>query len=92
MVLPLPGAAFAVEGDVVELHPGHVYGGQLAPGVVALGGGHVRLLVDEVLEVVDHRAVGDEGQRAGEVGVAELARVGAEEVLGPGPGEELHGH
>ena len=92
MVLPLPGAALAVEGDVVEAHPGHVDGGELPPGLVALCGAHLRLLVDEVLEVVHHRAVGDEGQRAGQVRVAELARVRAEEILRPGPGKELHGH
>ena len=42
--------------------------------------------------MVHHRAVGDEGQRAGQVRVAELARVRAEEILRPGPGKELHGH
>ena len=48
--------------------------------------------VDLVLEVVHHGAVGDEGQGGGQVAVAELAGIRAEEALGPGPGEELHAH
>ena len=46
---------------------------------MALRRGHVRLFIDDVLEVVNHRAVRDEGQRAGEVAVIKLARVRAEE-------------
>ena len=42
--------------------------------------------------MIDHRAVGDEGQRARQMAVAELAGVVTEEALGPRPGEELHGH
>ena len=54
--------------------------------------GHVRLFIDDMLEVVDHCAVGDEGQRAGQMVVAELAGVVSEEALGPRPCEEFHGH
>ena len=42
--------------------------------------------------MVDHRAVGDEGQRAGEVAVEELLGVGAEEAVRPRLCKELHGH
>ena len=42
---------------------------------MALGGRHFGLFIHDVLEVVDHRAVGDERQRAGEVAVEELLRV-----------------
>src|SRR5699024_3360733 len=35
---------------------------------------------------------GDEGQRRGQVAVAELGRVLAKEALGPRPGKELHTH
>ncbi len=62
------------------------------PFLVALGRGQLGMLVDDVLEVIHHRAVGDEGQRTRQMAVAELAGVRTEEALGPGPGEELHRH
>ena len=93
MVLALPRASVAIEGQpVVEINPRHIYARQPPPLVVALGGSELRPLIDDVLEVVHHRAVGDKGQRAGEMGIQELARVGAEEALRPRPREKLHGH
>ena len=93
MTLPLPALAVAVERDIVaELHPRHIHAQQLFPDRVALRRGHIRLFVDDMLEVVDHRAVRDEGQRARQMTVEEFAGIAAEEALGPRPGEELHGH
>ena len=93
VVLLLPALAVAVERDVaVQAQPGHVDAEQALPLGMALRGGQVGLFVGDMLEVVHRRAVGDEGQRPGQVAVAELGRVGAEEAFGPGPGEELHRH
>ncbi len=93
MVLPLPALSLAVEGNIaVQLHPGHVDSQQALPLSVALGGGQLRVLVDDVLEVVHHGAVGDEGDGVGQVAVAELALVRAEEAGGVHPAEELHAH
>ena len=93
VVLALPALAVRVEGNLaVEAHPRHVDAQQPFPGGVALGGRHLGVLVDLVLEVVDHRAVRDEGDGAGQVRVAVLARVVAKELLGPRPRHELHGH
>ena len=59
---------------------------------MALGGRHFGLFIHDVLEVVDHRAVGNERQRAGEVAVEELFRVVTEKAVRPRLCEELHGH
>ena len=59
---------------------------------MALRRGHLRLFIDDMLEMVDHRAVGDEGQRTRQMAVAELAGVASKEALGPRPSEEFHGH
>ena len=45
-----------------------------------------------MLEVIDHRAVGDERERFGEMAVKILAGILAEEALRPRPRHELHGH
>ena len=93
MHLPLPALAVAVERDLAaELHPRHVDAEQLLPHIVPLARGHVRLFVDDVLEMVDHCAIRDECQRTGQMAVTELARIFAEEALGPRPREELHRH
>ena len=93
MVLALPAHALGVERDLaVELHPRHVDTEQFLPNGVALGGRHLGLFIHDVLEVVDHRAVGNERQRAGEVAVEELLRVGTEKAVRPRLCEELHGH
>ena len=93
MVLALPAHALRVERDLaVELHPRHIDAEQLLPNGVALGRRHFGLFIHDVLEVVDHRAVGNERQRAGEVAVEELLRVGAEKAVCPGLCEELHRH
>ena len=42
------------------------------------------MLVDDVLEVVHHCTVGDEGQRTRQMAVAELAGIRAEEAIGHG--------
>lgn len=59
---------------------------------MALLRGHVGLLIDNVLEVIDHRAVGNEGQRPGQMAVAELAGILSKEAVRPRPREELHRH
>ena len=93
MVLTLPAAPLGVEGNLaVHLHPGHIDAGQLLPRGVALRRGHVGLLIHDVLEVIHHGAVGDEGQCACQMAVQELAGVGAKEALRPRPCEELHAH
>ena len=42
--------------------------------------------------MIDHRAVGNERERSGEMAVKILARILAEEALRPGPRHELHRH
>ena len=59
---------------------------------MTLGGGHVRVGVHLMLEVIHQGAVGDEGQRPGQVAVQVFFRVRAEKALRPGPGHKLHGH
>ena len=93
MALPLPAFAFAVEGNLpVQLHPGHILSQELLPGIVPFTGRPAGILIDQVLEMVHHRSVGNKGQRRGQVAVQELPGVGPEEVLRPRPGHELHGH
>ena len=93
MHLALPVLTRTVERDLaVQTHPRLVDGGQLFPLGMALLRGHVGLLIDNVLEVVNHRAVGDEGQRPGQMAVTELAGILAEETVRPRPSEELHRH
>ena len=48
--------------------------------------------IADVLELVHGHAEGDEGQRLLQMGEAELVRLIAEEPLGIGVGELLHGH
>ena len=91
--LALPVLTCAVERDLaVQTHPGLIDGSQLFPFLVALGRGQLGVLVDDVLEMVHHCAVGDEGQRTRQMAVAELAGIRAEEAIGPRPSEELHRH
>ena len=91
--LALPVLTRAVERDLaVQTHPGLIDGSQLFPFLVALGRGQLGMLVDDVLEVIHHCAVGDEGQRTRQMAVAEFAGIRAEEAIGPRPGEELHRH
>ena len=59
---------------------------------MALRRGPLRVGVDLMLEVVHHRAVRQEGQRAGEVAVEELARVRTEKAVRPRLREKLHAH
>ena len=93
MQLPLPALAVAVEGDLAaELHPRHIHAQKLFPHCMALRRGHLRLFIDDMLEMVDHRAVGDEGQRARQMAVAELAGIVTKEAVCPRPREEFHGH
>ena len=93
MRLALPALALGIEGDIaVELHPRHVYPEEALPLGVALRGGELRLFIDYMLEMIDHRAVGYEGDGSGEMGIEELPLVVAEEALRPGPCEELHAH
>ena len=93
VVLALPAHALGVERDLtVKLHPRHVDAEQLLPNGVALGGRHFGLFIHDVLEVVNHRAVGNERQRAGEVAVEELFCVGAKKAVCPRLCEKLHGH
>ena len=93
MRLPLPALAFAVEGNfVAQRNPRHIDAEQLTPCVVSLCGSHLRLLVDYVLEVVDHSAVWYEFERACQMAVVELLGLVTEPALLPRPCEEFHGH
>ena len=92
MALALPALALSVEGNFSGLDPGHVHAQQLQPDPVALLRGQLGLFVHDVLEVVHQGAVGDEGQGALQVVIAELPGILPEEAFRPGPGEELHGH
>ena len=93
VVLALPALALAVEGDLaVQTHPRHIDAEQLLPHGMALRRGEIRLLIHDVLEVVHHGAVGDEGERVREMAVAELRGILAEEAVAPRPGEKFHGH
>ena len=93
MALPLPTFALTEEGDLaVEFQPGLIDAEKTLPFGMAFGGRHFGLFVDDVLEVVDHRAVGDEGQRARQMAVHELLCVGTEKAIRVPPAEELHAH
>ena len=93
MALALPRLAVCEEGNgSVQLHPGHIDLLQLLPLGVALGGRHLRVGVDLVLEVVHQGAVGDKGEGPGQMTVQIFFGIRTEEALRPGPGHELHGH
>ena len=92
MGLPLPSLALAVEGDVIGPQPGHVESQQLLPDHVPLGRTEFGILIDDVLEMVHHGAVGDEAKALGQMGVAEFVGIGAKEQLGPGFSEKFHRH
>ena len=93
MQLPLPALAVAVEGNLAaELHPRHIHAQKFLPDRVALCRGHLRLFIDDMLEMIDHRAVGDEGQRARQMAVAELTGIVSKEAVCPRPCEKFHGH
>ena len=92
MHLILPAGALLKVGHAVHGDVRAVLMLKLQPRGLALGGGHVGVLVDDVLERVDYRAVGDEGQRIERVGEAVLRRVLAEELVHVRPREELHAH
>ena len=65
---------------------------QLLPDLMALCGTEFGIFVHHMLEMIHHSAVGDECQRACQMGVAEFAGILAEEAVHPRPCEELHGH
>ena len=92
VALPLPTLALAVEGDLAGLQPGHIHPQQFLPDLVPLLVVKLRILVDDMLEMVHHGAVGDEGQGAHQVAVPEFPGIVPEEALRPGPCEEFHGH
>ena len=92
-MLSLPVLSLGVERNVaVQPHPRLVNANQLFPLGVPLGRCQIRILVDDVLEMIDHRAVGDEGQAAGQMGVEILLGVLAEELLGKSLRKVFHRH
>ena len=93
VMLTLPALSLAVERDLsVKALPRHIYAQKMLPFSMALRRCQIGIVINYMLEMVYHGAVGDERQRAGQMAVAELARVAAEKALSPGPGEEFHGH
>ena len=69
MLLALPDPAFGVEGHGIvtgEPFPWHIDRAQALPLRVAFGRGHFGLFIDDMLEMIHERAVGDEGQRGGQ--------------------------
>ncbi len=92
MQLVIPVAAPLHEGVVLIAPPGHVLLLQQVPLIRPLLGGQLGMGIADVLELVHGYAEGNEGQRLLQVGEAELVRLAAEEPLGVGVGELLHGH
>ena len=92
MRLSLPCPSFTVEGRTVKVDPWHINGGKTLP----LGNSHGRrifgVLIDYVLEMIHHSAVGNEGQSIGKMLAAEFSAVFAEEILCTCPAEEFHCH
>ena len=90
--LTLPACTAAIEGQSVKVDPGAVFVLQLQPGLVALVGGQIGVLVHDVLELIHRAAVGQEEEAVLGVEQGVLVGVPAEEQVVPRCGEELHGH
>ena len=90
--LALPCAAFRPERQIFKVDPGTIDLLQLSPLFVALLLGQFGIVVNDVLELIDHAAIGQELQGTDQVD--QLGRFGliAIEALQIGPCQELHRH
>ena len=86
MQLALPATAAGVERQVIEVDPRTILLLQGEPQLIALLGGHLRVLIHLVLEFIYHAAIRDKDQ--GVLAVAQLVLIGllAEEEVMPGGG------
>ena len=90
--LPLPARASGIERQVFKVNPRPVLLLELQPRLVALFRRHVLVLVHQMLELVDHAAVGDEDERVLTVADLVLSGLVAEEVLMIVLRQKLHRH
>ena len=86
MYLLLPESALGEKLKFfIVANPRHVNGCKPLPLGVALGGRHLGLFIDGVLEVIYKSSVWDKGDRAGKVIIFKLLCILGEEALRPRP-------
>ena len=92
MQLVIPVAAALHKRVVLVLAPRHILLLQQMPLVRPLLGGQLGMRIADVLELIHRHAERHKRQRLLQVRKPELVRLIAEEPLGIGIGELLHGH
>ena len=91
MVLSLPAFSLGIEGNLtVQLHPWLVNANQFLPFRMTFRRRHIRILVDDMLEVVHHRPVRKEGECLGQMRVIIFSGILPEEFLRESLGKKFH--